>query len=284
MVAESLKLKQQARDFSAKKRLGQHFLTNFDILTRIADQANISPGDRVVEIGPGLGFLTRILLKLGATVIAVELDRDCVEHLRRLHLTGLEVIHQDFLQCDLERILQPMTKVIGNIPYQITTPIIARLLGEIGEPAPWLHAIQSIVMTMQREVALRLVANQGEEDYSQISLLAKYFAERELLFTIDAGDFFPAPEVTSAVVRLTPYRQLQVNCLNHKLLRQIIQSAFRQRRKMLKNNLSFLHMEPSELSGIFAELKFDPQIRAERLGLEQFALLADKVQVARGKN
>ncbi len=284
MVAENLKLKQQARDFSAKKRLGQHFLTNSDVLIQIAEQANICPGDHLLEIGPGLGFLTKILIEFGATVTAVELDLDCVNYLRNLHLPGLEVIHQDFLQCDLAHILKSKSKVIGNIPYQITTPIIARLLGEIGEPSPWLNSIESIIFTMQREVAHRLVADPGEEDYSQVSLLAKYFADRELLFTIAAQDFFPAPEVTSAVVKLTPYRQLKVKCLNHKLLRQIIQSGFRQRRKMLKNNLSFLKIEPGVLSGIFAELKFDPQVRAERLGLDQFALLADKIQAVREKS
>jgi 16S rRNA (adenine1518-N6/adenine1519-N6)-dimethyltransferase len=283
MVAENLKLKQQARDFSAKKRLGQHFLTNAEALTRIAEQANISKGDHLLEIGPGLGFLTKILVDFGATVTAVELDIDCVEYLRSLNLPGLEVIHQDFLQCDLAQILKSKTKVIGNIPYQITTPIIARLLGEIGEPSPWLSSIESIIFTMQREVAYRLVANQGEEDYSQISLLAKYFSERELLFIIAAEDFFPIPEVTSAVVKLTPHAQPKVSCLNHRLLRQIIQSGFRQRRKMLKNNLSFLHIEPSAIDSVFAELRFDPQVRAERLGLEQFALLTDKIETIREK-
>jgi 16S rRNA (adenine1518-N6/adenine1519-N6)-dimethyltransferase len=283
MSVETLKLRQQAREFSAKKRLGQHFLTNAEVLTRIAEQANICPGDHLLEIGPGLGFLTKILIDMGATVTAVELDIDCVKYLNSLKLPGLKVIHQDFLQCDLEEILASRTKVIGNIPYQITTPIIGRLLGEIGEPSTWLNSIESIIFTMQREVAHRLIANPGEENYSQVSLLANYFADRELLFTIAAQDFSPAPEVTSAVVRLTPYGELKVNCLNHKLLRQIIQAGFRQRRKMLKNNLAFLHFDPNVLNKIFAELNFDPQVRAERLGLGQFALLADKVQECRDK-
>jgi 16S rRNA (adenine1518-N6/adenine1519-N6)-dimethyltransferase len=268
-------LKQIARDFHAKKRLGQNFLVNSERLTEISSALKIQPSDHVLEIGPGLGFLTTDLAASGARLTAVELDKECIRGLEALSLPGLNLIEADFLQCDLATILSEKTKIVGNIPYNITTPIIARLLGEIGEPSPWLSQIDSIVLTVQREVARRLVARPGDDDYSQITLLIDYFAKSELLFMIGAEEFFPVPDVTSAVVRLTPHAAKPIECSNDKLLRQLVKAGFRQRRKMLKNNLGFLRLPAEQISEIFRELNFDPQVRAERLSLKQFALLAD---------
>jgi 16S rRNA (adenine1518-N6/adenine1519-N6)-dimethyltransferase len=268
-------LKERAREFHAKKRLGQNFLTNADRLSQIAAALNIKPGERVLEIGPGLGFLTKVLSQSGAYLTAVELDGQCVRMLNELSLPHLSLIESDFLTCDLSKILSEKTKVVGNIPYNITSPIIAKLLGEIGEPSPWLSAIDSIVLTVQREVALRLVASAGDDHYSQISLLIEYFAEAEMLFSIEPEEFYPVPEVRSAVVRIKPRLKPPIQCRNHKLLRQIIQAGFRQRRKMLKNNLAFLKLHQVEILAVFGRLNFDPQVRAERLSLKQFALLTD---------
>jgi 16S rRNA (adenine1518-N6/adenine1519-N6)-dimethyltransferase len=282
MSSESLK--QQARAFHTKKRLGQNFLINPDILAQITRALAVQPGDHVLEIGPGLGFLTAVLLGSGARVTAVELDEDCVKALEELSLPGLTVIHQDFLQCDLKTILEGKTKVIGNVPYQITTPILVRLLGEIGEPAPWLKSIESIVLTVQREVGERFVAKVGEDDYSQISVLVRYFAAAEMLFTVAPENFYPVPEVTSAVVKFIPHAEIPVSCTDHKLLRQVVAAGFQQRRKMLKNNLSFIGLDQKQIMDVFNNLNFDPQVRAERLGLDQFALLADALKAAKAKN
>lgn len=276
MVADSLK--QQARAFHTKKRLGQNFLINADVLAHLVKVLSVTSDDHVMEIGPGLGFLTAPLLGSGATVVAVELDEDCVAALNELSLPRLKVIHQDFLQCDLASILKDKTKVIGNVPYQITTPIITRLLGEIGEPSPWLKSIESIVLTVQKELAERLVAPVGGDEYSQISVLVQYFAKADLLFTIPPENFYPAPEVTSAVVRLIPHAEPPIKCSDHKLLRHVVSAGFQQRRKMLKNNLSFLGLEQKLIVEVFDKLNFDPQVRAERLGLEQFALLTDELK------
>ena len=282
MVATSLK--QQARAFHNKKRLGQNFLINPDILAQIARALSVEPNDHVLEIGPGLGFLTAVLLGLGAEVVAVELDEECVKILEDLSLPRLNVIHQDFLQCDLKSIVKEKTKVIGNVPYQITTPILVRLLGEIGEPSPWLKSIETIVLTVQKEVAERFVAKVGEEEYSQISVLVQYFVKADILFTINAENFYPAPEVTSAVVKLVPHPEPPVQCGDPKLLRHIVSAGFQQRRKMLKNNLSFLGLSQKQIMDVFAKLNFDPQVRAERLGLEQFALLADELKLAKNSS
>jgi 16S rRNA (adenine1518-N6/adenine1519-N6)-dimethyltransferase len=268
-------LKQIAREFHAKKRLGQNFLINSERLSEISLALNLAPGDHVLEIGPGLGFLTAELAASGASVKAVELDKQCIKALEDRSFPNLKLIEADFLACDLAAILTEKTKIVGNIPYNITSPIIARLLGEIGEPSPWLSEIDSIILTVQREVAHRLVAKAGDDHYSQISLLINYFAEAELLFLVQPQEFYPIPDVTSAVVRLIPHAAPPVQCHNHKLLRQLIQAGFRQRRKMLKNNLGFLKLPAEQIADIFRQLNFDPQVRAERLSLKQFALLSD---------
>ncbi|HEY9715631.1 MAG TPA: 16S rRNA (adenine(1518)-N(6)/adenine(1519)-N(6))-dimethyltransferase RsmA [Chroococcales cyanobacterium] len=271
----------EAKSFYAKKRLGQNFLVDPDALARISRALELKDGDQVLEIGPGLGFLTAFLND-AASVSAVELDRECVGYLQGRGHQNLTVYHDDFLRFDLSRFGKGL-KVVGNVPYQITTPIICHLFGEIGEPKPWLHNIDTVVLTVQLEVAQRFVASPGSKQYSQISLLTRYFAQPEFLFEVPADSFFPAPKVTSAVVRFTPLKEPAVTCKSPKLLRSVIRAAFSQRRKMLKNNLSFLRCQPEELERVFAELRFDPQARAERLTLEQFAKLADALEEIRSK-
>jgi len=270
-----------ARRFQAKKRLGQHFLVDPPVLAQIAGALELAPADTVLEIGPGLGFLTSVLSASGARIIGVELDIDCIEYLRQLRLPGVSLVHADFLQFDPRCLQAARIKVVGNVPYQITAPIIARLFGEIGSPAPWLPLIEKLVMTVQREVAERLVASPGQKDYSQITLLATYYASARVLSVVPPELFFPEPEVTSAVIELVPRQEPAVSCLNRRLLRQVIQAGFGQRRKMLKNNLGFLKISAEELLTIFKRLSFDPQVRAERLSLEQFAMLADALETAR---
>jgi 16S rRNA (adenine1518-N6/adenine1519-N6)-dimethyltransferase len=270
-------LTKAARVFHTKKRLGQNFLVDPEVLSRIAGALDLNESDCVIEIGPGLGFLTRFLSPYGCRILAIDLDRECVEELQKSNYKGVEVFHQDFLQFDLNSIECQSLKVIGNVPYQITTPIVARLFGEIGAPSPWLSKIDSVVMTVQKEVAERFVANPNNKEYSQITLLIKYFAHAELLEVIPADSFVPEPNVTSAVVRMTPYEKPPVDCADHKLLRQIIRAGFKQRRKMLRNNLSFLNLPPDEIGKLLASLKIDPLVRAERLSLDQFAKIANAV-------
>jgi|LakMenEpi03Aug12_release.lakeMendotaPanAssembly.Ray.scaffolds.fasta_scaffold145063_2 16S rRNA (adenine1518-N6/adenine1519-N6)-dimethyltransferase len=263
-----------ASKFHTKKRLGQNFLIDPEALQNITDALDIAPGDNVLEIGPGIGFLTRFLSAKGAKLHVVELDWECCINLKDLALPGVTVHQQDFLQFDLAS--QPAhLKIAGNVPYQITTPILCYIFGEIGAPSPWLHNVDKVVLTVQKEVAERFVAKPGTSDYSKITLLTKYFSDAEILHVLPPDSFYPAPKVTSAVVAFTPLRQPPIECTNHKLLRQVIKAGFAQKRKMLRNNLSFLKQPLSELDKVFREMNLDPQTRAERLSLQQFARLTD---------
>lgn len=281
--ADKQPLLKEASSFRAKKSLGQNFLVDVEHLEHIAEQLELKPSDHVLEIGPGLGFLTRILAASKAHITAVELDQDCVDYLNDRGLaSNVHLVHGDFLDFDLGCIKSDNIKVVGNVPYQITTPIIARLLGEIDAPSPWLNRIDRIVMTVQLEVARRLTAQADTDDYSQISTLINYFAASKLLFKVEPSAFYPVPEVTSAVVQLTPLESPSVRCRNPRLLRQLIRAGFKQRRKMLRNNLAFLHLNNQQIAMLFRKLNFDPQTRAERLSLTQFARLADEIEELRG--
>jgi len=241
---------------------------------------DITPGDSVVEVGPGIGFLTRHLQAQGAKVTAVELDAECVGALESMTMENVSITHGDFLRYDLTPLGK--IKVVGNVPYQITTPILCYLFGEIGEPKPWFKNIERVVLTVQYEVAQRFVSSPGSKEYSQITLLTNYFAEAEIMQILPPASFYPAPRVTSAVVRFKPRTEPPVPCSNGKLLRQLIRAGFSQRRKMLKNNLAFLKMDEGSLNKIFSQLHLDPQSRAERLSLLQFARLTDAVEQVKG--
>lgn len=270
-------LTELARSFHTKKHLGQHFLVDTEALSDIVAAAQLEPGERVLEIGPGAGFLTRFIIETGASIVAVELDREAVQSLDKLNAGNLEVVHGDFLRYDINAALSDGQKltVVGNVPYQITAPIVAHLFGEIGEPSAWLQRIKSVVLTVQLEVAERFVALPGGKDYSQVTLLVNYFANARLIRKIPKESFYPVPNVNSAVVRFDLLDKPAIECTNSRLLRQVIKAGFSQRRKMLKNTLSFLNLPQDKLDDVFRKLSFDPQVRAERLSLKQFALLAD---------
>jgi len=263
-----------ARAFHTKRRLGQNFLIDPEALQFIAESLAVEPGDTVIEIGPGIGFLTKFLAECGVPVIGVELDNQCVTALNNDGMRNVSITHGDFLKFDLAT-TDGALRIAGNVPYQITTPIIARLFGEIGQPKPWLDRIKKVILTVQYEVAKRLVAEPGDDDYSQITLLIDYFATARILRKLPPQDFFPAPDVNSAIVEFVPLEKPAVNCPNPRFLRQVIKAGFSQRRKMIKNNLSFLHCEEDSLVKAFDQANINPQSRAETLSLEQFAKLTD---------
>jgi 16S rRNA (adenine1518-N6/adenine1519-N6)-dimethyltransferase len=267
----------EARAFRTKKNLGQHFLVDTEALTKIVAALDAKEGDTVIEVGPGIGFLTRFLARTGAKIFAIDLDRESTERLNRFGYKNTQIRHGDFLRFDLNSIEADRLKAVGNVPYQITGLIIAHLLGELDRPSPWLHKIDNIVMTVQYEVAERIVAQPGHKEYSRVSILAQQYCETEMIMRIPADAFYPPPEVNSAVVRLIPRPAPRVTARNMQLMRQLVEAGFRQRRKMFRNALGFLRMEQREIDALFARLGIDPQVRAERLSLAQFAMLSDAV-------
>ena len=275
----------EAKKFHIKKRLGQHFLIDVNTLELIVTAIGACENDTVVEVGPGIGFLTRLLSRTGARIVAVDLDRESVERLSEIKLPGVELKQGDFLQFDLGRLAFAKDdsgaasldrfKVVGNVPYQITGLILGHILGEFDAPSPWFNRIDTIVLTVQREVAQRMVAKPGSPDFSKASLLVSYFCEASIEKIVPPEAFYPPPSVTSAIVKLIPRPHPLVKPKDLRLFKRIIEGGFKQRRKMLRNVLSFAGLPQQRVDAIFKELSFDPQVRAERLSLHQFAMLAD---------
>lgn len=246
-----------------RRRLGQHFLKDRSVIARILAEAGLGPQDRILEIGPGRGALTLDLARTAQQVLAVELDRDLAERLP--DHPHLKVVQGDILQVDLESLLAPHEdwKVVANLPYYITTPILDRLLTE-GKPR-----ILGMWVMVQKEVAERMCAR-GTRESGSLSHFVQYHAEVRTLFRVRPGSFQPPPEVDSAVVRLLPHRVPPVEAPPDLLFR-LIRTAFGGRRKTLRRSLAGVLSDPVavlEAAGI------DPTRRPETLVLEEFAALA----------
>lgn len=295
----SAELVKSAKSFQTKKKLGQHLLVDANALKLIGEKLGATDGDTIVEIGCGTGFLTRVLASYNLPVVAVDLDRESTVAVDALKLENLRVVHGDFLNFDLNHLALKRhlnnddssvstsegasaearsLRVAGNVPYQITGLIIGHILGEIGKPSPWLPSVKKVVLTIQNEVAKRMVASPGTKDYSQLSLLMQYFCQPKVEAVLGSEQFYPPPEVKSAIVSLTPLPKPPIECVNHALLRRIIVAGFSGRRKMLRNALQSLAIPELDINALFSELKLDPQARAENLSLQQFAMIANAIQ------
>ncbi|KGF72565.1 16S rRNA methyltransferase [Neosynechococcus sphagnicola sy1] len=262
-----------------RKRFGQHWLRSDQVLNQIVQAADLSRGDRVLEIGPGTGLLTKRLLPLVAALVAVEIDRHLCDRLSK-QFRGRDnflLLAGDFLSLDLAAHLgdfpafQHPNKVVANIPYNITGPILERLLGSIAQPVP--QPFATIVLLVQKEVAERLTAPPGSRVYGALSVRVQYLANCEWICGVPACAFEPPPQVDSAVVRLCP-RPLATPALDPRRLETLIQMGFASRRKMLRNNLKAV-IEPTDLTRYLEELKVNPQARAEDLSLPHWIALSN---------
>ena len=271
--------------FRPRKQFGQHWLRDEDVLDRIVDAAKLTPSDRVLEIGPGTGNLTTRLLSQVSALASVEIDRDLCKKLVRQFgdRNNFLLIQDDFLKADLPSLLrdfpkfQQPNKVVANIPYNITGPIIEKLLGKIAPPAP--QQYESIVLLVQKEVGERLVAVPGSKAYGALSIRVQYLADCELVCDVPARSFYPPPKVDSVVIKLRS-RTLEHPADNPRQLATLIKLGFASRRKMLRNNLKSV-IDPNNLNQILTNLKFNPQCRAEDLSLENWILLSNSIELQR---
>ena len=231
---ETTKRMMKSNKIFAKKSFGQNFLVDDNILTSIVESADVNENDIVIEIGPGLGNLTHYILETGAKVIAFEIDNDMIDILNdRFNSTNLEIVNQDILKVDLqEYIKENNVKIIANLPYYITTPIIFKLL-------EYRKNIQSITIMIQKEVAERLIATPHSKDYGVLTINTNYIADVDKLFNVPNTSFIPAPNVTSAVVRITPNKQKEDSfCIkDDEIFKDLVKKSFSARRKKLSNSM-----------------------------------------------
>ncbi len=261
-----------------RKQFGQHWLRSQKALDRIVAAAALQAGDRVLEIGPGQGALTRLLLQTPATVVAVEIDRDLVPKLARQfgsHPNFL-LLEGDILALDLKTILQPEhwpNKVVANIPYNITGPILEKVLGTVAHPTS--PPFQSAVLLVQKEVAQRITALPHSKAYGALSVNCQYLAQCDWICDVPAKAFSPPPKVDSAVVRLQP-RPYPDPVDDPRWFGRLLKLGFQTRRKMLRNNLQSV-VERDRLAVILEQLEASPQARAEELSVAQWVALSRRL-------
>jgi len=248
-----------------KKHLGQNFLYDPFIIERIIRASELEPEDLVVEIGPGPGKMTRMLAEMVEKVIAIELDDNLYEKLKSElgDFSNVELVHGDALEYPYGGL--PGFKVVANIPYYITTPIIFRLLDSK-------ENLKSMTLTVQKEVAQRIVAKPGGRDYGILSIMIQYYAKPVLKFMIPKEAFRPMPKVDSAVVYIKTLNEPSVYVKEEKFFFRVVKTAFSQRRKMLSNSLKSVREDVKEW---LIKAGIDPNRRPETLSIQEFARLAD---------
>ena len=264
-----------------KKQFGQHWLRNEQVLDRIITAAKIAPTDRILEIGPGTGILTRRLIPAASAVVAVEIDRDlCALLVKKLgNVDNFLLLENDFLSLDVDSVLndfpkfQNANKVVANIPYNITGPILEKLLGNIVRPNQ--KPFDSIVLLVQKEVGDRLYAKPSTKAFGALSIRVQYLAHCELICPVPARDFSPPPKVDSAVIKLTP-RRLSIEPNSPKVLDNLVRLGFGSRRKMLRNNLQGA-IDREALTELLISMEINTEARAEDLSIEQWIHLSNLV-------
>lgn len=266
--------------FTLQKKYGQNFLVDRNILEKIIDAAQITGEDYVLEIGPGVGTMTQYLAERAKLVLAVEIDKNLIPILQDT-LEGypnVTILNADILKVDIRQLMEGLSggkpvKVVANLPYYITTPIIMTLFES--------HiALQDITIMVQKEVADRMQAKPGSKDYGALSLAVQYYAKPEVITRAPASCFLPKPNVDSTVIRLTRYEKPPVGAKEEAYLFAVIRAAFNQRRKTLINSLANaenLHIEKEKAAGVLGQMGLPLTIRGEALTLEQFTELSNSL-------
>ena len=277
---EETKFLMKKYGITANKNLGQNFLIDESVIIDACDSANINKEDLVIEIGPGLGTLTKYILERAGKVICVELDNRMIEILKERFFLyeNFEIINEDILKVDLHKLIKEEkngniknVKIVANLPYYITTPIIMKLLEERLD-------LQSITVMVQKEVAERLIAVPGEKFTGAITYSVYYYADSENVRVVDKSSFIPEPSVESEVINLKIRENPPVKVNNEELFFKLIKIAFMQRRKTLVNSLSNSgFIEKNKIIEILKQLNINENIRAEKLSIQDFANIANKI-------
>ncbi len=256
----------------ARKRFGQNFLHDRHVIQRIVDALAPRPEDRLVEIGPGQGAITAPLLESGATLDAIELDRDLAAWLTRQFADNPRfTLHQgDVLKFDFSTLTKnpQALRVVGNLPYNISTPCLFHLL-------KFKPLVRDMLFMLQREVVQRMAARPGDADYGRLSVMLQYHCDVQSLFEVPPGAFKPPPKVTSAIVRLTPWPSLPVQALNEDTFAHVVRDAFSQRRKTLKNSLGNLIKQTG-----LTQLPVDASLRPDLLDIGDYVAISDALDAA----
>ena len=269
----------QKYDFDFQKKFGQNFLIDERVLEKIISAAEVNKDDFVLEIGPGIGTMTQYLAENAREVMAVEIDKNLIPILSDTlsAYDNVSILNADILKVDIAKIVEEKNggkpvKVVANLPYYITTPII---MGLFESHVP----IDSITVMVQKEVADRMQSGPGTKDYGALSLAVQYYAEPYVVANVPPNCFMPRPKVGSAVIRLTKYKDALIKVTNEKLLFQLIRASFNQRRKTLLNGLNNspeIAATKEQIQTAFEKLGFPANVRGETLTLKEFAALADE--------
>lgn len=258
-------------DIKMSKKLGQNFLIKRGIVDEIVHAAELTPGEPVLEVGPGIGTLTQGLAQSGADVTAIELDRRLLEVLDTTLASydNVRIIHGDVLKLDVPSIMNHKPfKVVANLPYYITTPIIMSLLESK-------LSIERLVVMVQKEVALRMVAKPGTKDYGALSVAVQYYTEPDIVLDVPPKSFLPAPAVTSSVIRCVLRDKPPVDVIDEKLFFRVVKAGFAQRRKTFSNTMKTTGLSKDRIEELLAKANIDGQRRGETFTLQEFADVAN---------
>ena len=258
-------------DITMSKKLGQNFLIKRGIVDEIVHAAELTVGEPVLEVGPGIGTLTQGLAQSGADVTAIELDRRLLEVLDTTLASydNVRIIHGDVLKLDVPTIMNHKPfKVVANLPYYITTPIIMSLL-ESKLP------IERLVVMVQKEVALRMIAKPGTKDYGALSVAVQYYTEPDIVLDVPPKSFLPAPAVTSSVIRCVLRDKPPVDVIDEKLFFRVVKAGFAQRRKTFSNTMKTTGLTRDRIEELLAKANIDGQRRGETFTLQEFADVAN---------
>lgn len=260
--------------FRFTKSLGQNFLTDDSVLLDIVDSANVNEEDFVIEIGPGVGVLTYQLLKRAKKVCAVELDEKLIPILQEelKEFNNFELINKDALKVDFNEIIkdEKSVKIVANLPYYVTTPIIAKLLKEK-------YNFESLTIMIQKEVAERINAEKSTKEYGALSLLVQYYCDTKIVRNVPGSCFIPSPKVESIVIKLDKLQEPRVKVKDEEFFFKVVRQSFNMRRKTLWNCLKNMGIDTDILKKALEETGIDPKRRGETLSIEEFGKLSDRI-------